>query len=97
MINLAKGATRNVVDYKLSRYACYLIVMNGYPKNEIIALAQTYFAIQTRDNVDNEYTANSVHFEVGKEVRNSIKRLGGTMPEDLPTPDRSLKELEKRK
>jgi DNA-damage-inducible protein D len=32
---------------------------------------------------------------VGKEVRNSIKRLGGTMPEDLPTPDKSLKELEK--
>lgn len=39
-----------------------------------------------RDNVDNEYTANYVHYEVGKEVRNSIKRLGGgTMPEDLPT------------
>ena len=196
MIKLAKGATRKVIDYKLSRYACYLIVMNGNPKKEIIALAQTYFAIQTRkqelsekeyneltedekrlyrrnqarkgnynlnqtavksgvkdlarfhnagykglyngetaddifkrkklryredildnmgseeladnifriaqtdaklkrDNVDNEYTANSVHYEVGKEVRNSIKRLGGTMPEALPTPDRSLKELEK--
>ena len=50
-----------------------------------------------RDNVDNEYTASSVHFKVGKEVRNSIKRLGGTMPEDLPTPDRSLKELEKER
>ena len=48
-----------------------------------------------RDNVDNEYTANSVHYEVGKEVRNSIKRLGGTMPEDLLTPEKSLKELEK--
>ena len=196
MIKLAKSATRKVIDYKLSRYACYLIVMNGNPKKEIIALAQTYFAIQTRkqelsekeynelsedekriyrrnqarkgnynlnqtavksgvkdlarfhnagykglyngetaddifkrkklryredildnmgseeladnifriaqtdaklkrDNVDNEYTANSVHYEVGKEVRNSIKRLGGTMPEDLPTPNRSLKELEK--
>ena len=198
MINLAKGATRNVIDYKLSRYACYLIVMNGNPKKEIIALAQTYFAIQTRkqelleeeynsltedekriyqrnqarkgnynlnktavnsgvkdlarfhnagykglyngetaddifkrkklryredildnmgseeladnifriaqtdaklkrDNVDNEYTANSVHFEVGKKVRNTIKELGGTMPENLPTPDKSLKELEKEK
>lgn len=195
-IKLAKGAQRNVVDYKLSRYACYLIVMNGNPKKEIIALAQTYFAIQTRkqelsekeyneltedekrlyrrnqarkgnfnlnktavnsgvkdlarfhnagykglyngetagdifkrkklryrenildnmgseeladnifriaqtdaklkrENVDNEYTANSVHFEVGKEIRNSIKRLGGTMPEDLPTPNKSLKELER--
>ena len=196
MIKLAKGATRNVIDYKLSRYACYLIVMNGNPKKEIIALGQTYFAIQTRkqelsekeyneltedekrlyrrnqarkdnynlnktavnsgvkdlarfhnagykglyngetaddifkrkklryredildnmgseeladnifriaqtdaklkrDKVDNEYTANSIHYEVGREVRNSIKRLGGTMPEDLPTPEKSLKELEK--
>ena len=196
MIKLAKGAKRNVVDYKLSRYACYLIVMNGNPQKEIIALGQTYFAIQTRkqelsekeyneltedekrlyrrnqarkgnynlnktavnsgvkdlarfhnagykglyngetaddifkrkklryredildnmgseeladnifriaqtdaklkrDNVDNEYTANSIHYEVGKKVRNTIKELGGTMPEDLPTPNKSLKELEK--
>ena len=195
-IKLAKGATRNVIDYKLSRYACYLIVMNGNPKKEIVALGQTYFAIQTRkqelsekeyneltedekrlyrrnqarkgnlglnitavnsgvkdlarfhnagykglyngetaddifkrkklryredildnmgseeladnifriaqtdaklkrDKVDNEYTANSVHYEVGKEIRDSIKRLGGTMPENLPTPDKSLKEVEK--
>ena len=50
-----------------------------------------------RDNVDNEYTANSAHFEVGREVRNSIKRLGGTMPERLPTPEKSLKKLEKEK
>ncbi len=49
-----------------------------------------------RDNVDNEYTANSVHYEVGKIVRKAIKEAGGTMPEDLPTPDRSLKELEKK-
>ena len=198
MINIAKGATRNVIDYKLSRYACYLIVQNANPKYEMVALGQTYFAIQTRkqelleeeygrltedekrfyqrdltkkgnyslnqtakkagvknfdkfhnvgykglyngetandiakrkglryredildnmgseelaanlfritqtdaklkrDNVDNEYTANSVHFEVGKKVRNTIKELGGTMPENLPTPDKSLKELEKEK
>ena len=48
MIKLAKGAARKVIDYELSRYACYLIVMNGNPKKEIIALGQTYFAIQTR-------------------------------------------------
>ena len=47
------------------------------------------------NTINNEYTANSVHYEVGREVRNSIKRLGGTMPEDLPTPEKSLKELEK--
>ena len=196
MINLGKGGQREVPDYKLSRYACYLIAQNGDSRKKVIALAQTYFAIQTRkqelledehtsltedekrlyqrnqirkgnynlnktavnsgvkdlarfhnagykglyngetaddifkrkklryredildnmgseeladnifriaqtdaklkrDNVDNEYTANSVHFEVGKKVRNTIKELGGTMPEDLPTPDKSLKELEK--
>ena len=198
MINLGKGGQRKVSDYKLSRYACYLIAQNGDSRKKVIALAQTYFAIQTRkqelleeeynsltedekriyqrnqarkgnynlnktavnsgvkdlarfhnagykglyngetaddifkrkklryredildnmwseeladnifriaqtdaklkrDNVDNEYTANSVHFEVGKKVKNTIKELGGTMPENLPTPDKSLKELEKEK
>jgi len=194
----AGSTTKSIIDYKLSRYACYLIVQNANPKYKTVALGQTYFAIQTRkmelteeeynnlsedekrlykrnqtrngnyslnqtakkagvknfdkfhnagykglyngetaddiakrkhlryredildnmsseeladnmfriaqteaklkrENVDNEYTANSVHYEVGKEVRNSIRRLGGTMPEDLPTPDRSLKEIEKDK
>ena len=198
MIKLAKEATRNVVDYKLSRYACYLIVMNGNPQKEIIALAQTYFAIQTRkqelsekeyskltedekrfyqrdltrkgnyslniaarnagvknfdkfhnsgykglyngetandiakrkklryredildnmgsdelianlfrisqteqklrnENISLENEANETHYEVGKEIRNTIKKLGGTMPENLPTPNKSLKELEKRR
>ena len=196
MIKLAKGATRNVIDYKLSRYACYLIVMNGNPKKEIIALGQTYFAIQTRkqelsekeynelnedekrlyrrnqarkgnyilnqtavksgvknlarfhnsgykelyngetandiakrkklryredilddmgseeladnmfriaqtdaklkrDNVDNEYTANSIHYEVGREVRNSIKRYWWNNARRFTTPNIGLKELEK--
>lgn len=64
--------------------------------DNIFRIAQTDAKLK-RDNVDNEYTANSIHYEVGKEVRNSIKRLGGTMPEDLPTPERSLKELEKER
>ncbi len=62
--------------------------------DNIFRIAQTDAKLK-RDNVDNEYTANSVHYEVGKEVRNSIKRLGGTMPEDLPIPEKSLKEIEK--
>lgn len=48
MIELAKGAVRNVDSYKLSRYACYLIVQNADPSKEIVAQGQTYFAVQTR-------------------------------------------------
>jgi len=47
-IKMPKSAEKHIVDYKLTRYACYLIVQNGDPRKEIIALGQTYFAIQTR-------------------------------------------------
>lgn len=47
-IAMPKGASKTVVDYKLSRYACYLIVQNANPKKKSVALGQTYFAVQTR-------------------------------------------------
>ena len=47
------------------------------------------------ENIKLESDANKTHYEVGKKIRNTIEELGGTMPEDLPTPERSLKELEK--
>ena len=48
MVNLGSGSQREITDIKLSRYACYLIVMNGGPRKEVIALGQTYFAVKTR-------------------------------------------------
>ena len=198
MIEIAKGAKRKVSDYKLSRYACYLIAQNGDSHINVVALAQTYFAVQTRrqelsekeyhlltedekrlyqrdltrrgnyslnkvaqsvgvknfdkfhnygykglyngetandiarrkglryredildnmgseeladnlfrivqteakiknDKVQGESKANQTHYKMGKDIRNFIKKQGGTMPEDLKTPKTSLKELEKKK
>ena len=195
-IKMPKGASKLVDDYKLSRYACYLIVQNGDSRKEVIALGQTYFAVQTRkqeliekeyndlsedekrlyqrdltrkgnhslnitaknagvknfdkfhnagykglyngetaddiakrkglryredildnmcseelaanlfritqtdsklkkDNINTEYEANITHYNIGKNIREVIIKNGGTMPEDLPTPDKSLKELKK--
>ena len=198
MVDIGSDAKRMTIDYKLSRYACYLIVMNGNPKKEIIALGQTYFAVQTRkqevieneysklsedekriyqrnltrkgnfslnitaknagvrnfdkfhnsgykglyngetandiakrkglryredildnmrseelianlfrisqtesklkrDNISSEKEANETHYNIGKNIREVIAKNGGIMPENLPTPKKSLKELEKDK
>ena len=48
-----------------------------------------------RDNIQGKENANQTHYNVGKEVRDPISRLGGTMPEDLPTPTKSIKQIER--
>ena len=48
MVQIGSGAYREQIDYKLTRYACYLIAQNGDSRKKVIALAQTYFAVQTR-------------------------------------------------
>ena len=99
MITAAKGAKRKTDDYHLSRYACYLTVANSDPSKPIVALGQAYFAVQTdaklrRENIAGKENANRTHHEVGREVRETIKRLAGTLPEDLPTPEKSIKQLQ---
>ena len=49
MVEIGSGAKRKQIDYKLTRYACYLIAQNGDSRKKVIALAQTYFAVQTRN------------------------------------------------
>lgn len=50
-----------------------------------------------RDNIKTEKEANRTHYEVGKKIRNTIKELGGTMPEELPTPKKIIKRIGKKK
>ena len=51
MVLIGSGAYREQTDYKLSRYACYLIAQNGDSRKKVIALAQTYFAVQTNEDI----------------------------------------------
>lgn len=197
MVEIGSNAKRKQNDYKLSRYACYLIVQNSDPRKKSVALGQTYFAVQTRkmeiteeqyqnlsedekrlytrinvrnknkylfdtakqagvtnygkfnnygyrglyngetaqaiakrkgidekkedildymgseelaanlfritqtdgllkkNNINNERDACDTHHKVGRAVRDTIKKLGGTMPEELPTPKKSIREIEK--
>ena len=76
MVALGSGSRRNVRDYMLTRYACYLIAQNGDPKKEEIAFAQSYFAVQTRrQELIEERIAYIERTEARERLRESEKRL----------------------
>lgn len=84
MVNLGSGSVRDVTDYKLSRYACYLVAQNGDPDKPAIATAQTYFAIQTRrqelsQNVGEEERRLFIREEIkkqNKQLFSTAKKAG---------------------
>lgn len=78
MIDLAKGAQRDVEDFHLSRFACYLIAQNGDPRKPEIAQAQQYFAIQTRrQELSDQAAADLERLELRKQASEEFKALSG--------------------
>lgn len=82
MIETGKGAVREVADFHLSRFACYLIAQNGDPRKEEIAAAQKYFAIQTRrQELSDALTADLERLEIRKQASEEFKALSGVARE----------------
>lgn len=78
MIALGKGGQRNVDDYHLSRFACYLIAQNGDPRKPEIAQAQQYFAIQTRrQELSDQLATDLERIELRKQTSEEFKALSG--------------------
>lgn len=78
MVDLGSGSLRNVEDYHLSRFACYLIAQNGDPRKPAIAAAQKYFAVQTRrQELSEQHAADLERVEMRKQVTVEFKQLSG--------------------
>ena len=91
MVTIGSGAKRKGLRYRED-------ILDNMGSEELAAnlfrITQTESRLK-KDNIQGEKEANSTHYEVGKKVRKAIADIGGTMPEDLPTPKKSLKQLEK--
>lgn len=82
MVQVGSGANREILEYILSRYACYLIIQNADPSKEIIAKGQTYFAIQTRKQELHQLknkTENEKRILLRQEMKNHNKELANTV------------------
>lgn len=74
MVPIGSGAERAVEDYMLSRFACYLVVMNGDPRKEVIAVGQAYFAVKTRQQELIEKYEEMSEDQKRLAIRNEMKR-----------------------
>ena len=76
MVEIGSGATREIKETLLSRYACYLIIQNADPKKEIVALGQTYFAVQTRrqELADQQHAEQEIEGERRLLLRHEMRR-----------------------
>ena len=84
MVEIGSNTIRELLDYELSRYACYLIVQNGDPRKEVIALGQTYFAIQTRRQKVADYFNQLDEDNKRLVIRGDIKQWNQMLLEKLP-------------
>ena len=76
MVEIGSEAKRNIEDYKLSRYACYLIAQNADSRKKVVALAQTYFAVQTRKMELIERDYNSLSEDEKRFYQRSLTKKG---------------------